>query len=110
MVCMEKQIEKPKVGRPVCLDATVVRKLEAALATGFSVTTACYVSGISRSSFYEHKALDKEFSDKMKFAEEWSTYKARLTILKAIDNGDVAAARFWLTHKARTEFAPPKSY
>jgi hypothetical protein len=110
MVCMRKQIEKAKIGRPACMDADTVRKLEAALATGFSITVACHVSGISRATFYEYKALDKDFSDKMKLAEEWSTYKARLTILKAIDNGDVAAARFWLTHKARAEFAPPKSY
>jgi hypothetical protein len=105
-----KQLEKQKVGRPSVITAEAVQKLEAALATGFGVNAACYFSGVSRSVFYQRKAEDKEFSDKMRLAEEWSTYKARLTILKAIDNGDVAAAKFWLTHKARTEFAPPKAY
>lgn len=37
---------------------------------GFSITTACYVSGISHSTFYEYKTSDKEFSDKMKIAKE----------------------------------------
>jgi hypothetical protein len=105
-----KQLEKKKVGRPSSITPEVVRKLEAALATGFGVNAACHYSGVSRSVFYERKATDKEFSDKMRLAEDFCTYKARLTILKAIDNGDVAAAKFWLTHKCRTEFAPPKPY
>lgn len=107
---MSTQIEKPKLGRPSVLTPEAVRKLEAALAAGFGVNAACYFSGVSRSVYYERKATDKEFSDKMRLAEEFSTYKARLTILRAIDNGDVAAAKFWLTHKARAEFAPPKAY
>jgi hypothetical protein len=107
---MEKQIEKHKGGRPTILTSEVVAKLERCLAAGFSVSVATAVSGVSRSAYYERIALDKEFKDKMRFAEEWSSYKARLTILKAIDNGDVAAARFWLERKCRVEFAPPKPY
>lgn len=77
-----KTLDKSKVGRPAVVTDDVVRKLEAALAAGFSVTVACHISGISRDTFYNYKVMDKDFSDKMKLAEEWSTYRARLTILK----------------------------
>lgn len=104
-----KQLEKQKVGRPSVFTPEAVRKLEASLAAGFSVNAACYYSGISRSIYYERKALDKEFSDKMRLAEEFSTYKARMVILRAIDDGDIKAAQWWLERKARVEFSPAKS-
>jgi UDP-N-acetylmuramyl tripeptide synthase len=104
------QLQKQKVGRPSVITEDVVQKLEAALACGYSVNVACYYSGVSRSAFYEHKAMDRAFSDKMRLAEELSTHRARQVILQAIDKGDVKAAMYWLNRKARTEFAPPKSY
>jgi hypothetical protein len=107
---MYKQIVGQKAGRNPVITDDVCQKLEKSLAAGFSVSLACYFAGISRSSYYNYRAEDKEFANKMRLAEEWSTYKARITILKAIDAGDVAASRFWLERKCRVEFAPPKSY
>lgn len=98
-----------KVGRPTIVNENTIRKLEASLATGFSVTTACHFSGISTSTFYEHKALNKEFSDRVAMAEEWGTFRARQVILQAIDNNDVRAAMWFMERKARAEFAPPKA-
>jgi hypothetical protein len=97
-----------KVGRPTVLDEKTIRKLEAALCSGFSVTAACHFSGISTTTFYEHKSLDKEFADRMKLSEEWATYRARQVILQAIDRGEVKVAMWFMERKARLEFAPPK--
>jgi hypothetical protein len=97
-----------KVGRPTVINEDILRKLEAGLATGFSISTACHFAGISTSTFYEHKALDKEFSDRVRWAEEWATYKARQVIIKAIEDGNVDAAKWYLSRKARTEFSANK--
>jgi hypothetical protein len=107
---MSKQIEKQKVGRPSVITEDSVRKLEAALAYGLGVNAACYYSGVSRSVYYEHKALDKEFSDKMRMAEEFATLKARQVIINAINEGNIKVSMWYLEHKARAEFAPPKAY
>lgn len=106
---MKTQIDNRKTGRPAIVTDEVVRKLEAALCSGFSVTAACSFSGISRSTYYEYYACEKDFSDKMRLAEEFSTFKARQVILNAINKGDIKAAQWWLERKARIEFAPPKS-
>ena len=86
-----------------------MRKLETALATGFNISFACNYAGISTSTFYEHKAMDKEFNYRVRTAEDWATLRARQVILQAIDSGDVSTAKWYLASKARAEFAPPKS-
>jgi hypothetical protein len=70
-----------------------------------SVSAACYYSGVSRSTYYEYLATNKDFSDKMRMAEEWSTFRARQVILQAIDSGDIKAAQWWLERKSKAEFA-----
>lgn len=101
--------KQQKTGRPTVLTEDAVRKLEAALCAGYSVNAACYFSGISKSVFYEHKALDKDFSEKIRLAEEFSTYKARLVVVNAINEGNIKAAMWYLERKARLEFAPNKA-
>lgn len=103
---MSSNIRTQKVGRPSVINEDVIRKLEAGLSMGFSVSTACHFAGISTSTFYEHKS-DKEFSDRVQWAEDYATYRARQVLIQAIDNGDVSAAKYWLERKARAEFAPP---
>jgi len=102
---MRSQIQKAKIGRPPAIKEDTVRKLEVCLASGYSITTACYFSGVSRSTYYEYLAMDKDFSDKMRMAEEASTFRARQVILQAIDSGDIKAAQWWLERKAKSEFA-----
>jgi hypothetical protein len=109
MNSMSSKIQKPKIGRPSVINEDTVRKLEASLASGFGVSAACHYSGISTSTYYEHQALDKDFSDKMSLAEDWSTFRARQVILQAINNGDIKAAQWWLERKAKFEFAPSKA-
>jgi len=102
---MSSKIQKPKIGRPSIINEDTVRKLEASLASGFGVSAACYYSGVSRSTYYEYLATNKDFSDKMRMAEEWSTFRARQVILQAIDGGDIKAAQWWLERKSKAEFA-----
>ncbi|EQD38876.1 hypothetical protein B2A_11310 [mine drainage metagenome] len=106
---MSSKIEKAKIGRPAAINEDTVRKLEASLASGYGVSSACHFSGVSRSTYYEHLAMDKDFSDKMRMAEEWCTFRARQVILQAIDNGDIKAAQWWLERKSKFEFGSNKA-
>jgi hypothetical protein len=101
-------IRTQKAGRPSVINEDIIRKLEACLSCGFSVSFACSYAGISTSTFYEHKALEDEFKYRVHRAEEWATLRARQVILDAIDKGDVSAAKWYLERKSRFEFAPPK--
>jgi|GEM_PF-2636379 len=91
-------------GRPTVITGEVVRKLEDAFKAGFSVSEACLASGISRAIYYEHKASNEAFSDKMELAQKYMTIRAKKVVVQAIDNGNFNAAKWWLEHRARDEF------
>lgn len=86
-----------------------VQKLEQALQDGFSVEMACHVSGISRSTYYEHLGSNPDFSHKMELAKDWTMQRAKQVVAQAIDKGDLKMATWWLERRARAEFAanPP---
>ncbi len=71
---------------------------------------ACHVSGISRSTYYAHLQADPDFSDKMALAQEWAVARARQVIIRAVDEGNLKAAMWFLERKARAEFGanPPQ--
>ena len=96
-------------GRPTVMTNATVQKLEAALRDGFSVEMACHVSGVSRSTYYGHLNSNPDFMDKMELARQWPTQRAKQVVVQAINNGDLAAAKWWLERKERAEFAanPP---
>lgn len=91
-------------GRPTVISDRVVRKLEAALRDGFNVSEACLVSGVSRSVYYERKASDSVFADKMELAQKYVTIRAKKVVVQAIDDGNFNAAKWWLEHRERDEF------
>jgi hypothetical protein len=70
------------IGRPTIMTKVTVQKLEQALRDGFSIEMACYVSGVSRSTYYNHLASETAFLDKMTLAQSW-----------------------WLERKLRAEFS-----
>lgn len=96
-------------GRPTVMTKATVQKLEAALRDGFSVGMACHVSGVGRSTYYQHLQSDPEFADKMELAQDWTTQRAKQVVAQAIDKGDLKMATWWLERRARAEFAanPP---
>lgn len=93
-----------KLGRPTVITPLIVLKLEQAFRDGFSVSKACELSGISRSTYYEHYGIDSDFQDKMQLAQGWVTEKARKVVVNAIDCGDLQSAKWWLERKAKSEF------
>ena len=106
---MNTQINKSEPGRPAKMTEATVRKIEMALWHGFSISTSCLISGISRDTYYSHIAKNPELSDRFALAQEMVSYKARNNILRAVAQGDISASKFWLERKSRSEFAPPKA-
>jgi len=98
---------KAQTGRPTVMTQNTVQKLEEALKEGFSVDMACHVSGISRSTYYDHINSNSSFSYKMELAQDWVTQRAKQVVANAIDSGDLKAAQWWLERKARSEFSNP---
>jgi hypothetical protein len=98
-----------KSGRPTVITKVTVSKLEQALKDGFSVEMACYVSDISRSTYYAHLQTDVEFMDKMELSQAWATERAKQVVIQSIDKGNLKAAQWWLERKQRAEFSlnPP---
>jgi hypothetical protein len=96
-------------GRPSVMTKATVLKLEQALKDGFSVEMACYVSVISRSTYYAHLKVDVDFMDKMELAQTWATERAKQVVVQAIDKGNLKAAQWWLERKLRSDFSlnPP---
>ena len=93
-------------GRPTVITQYAVQKLEQAFKHGFSVSTACLYAGISRSVYYQHASNDPDFLDRMQLAQAWVTMRAKLVVVKAINENSLPAAKWWLEHKARDEFGP----
>ena len=93
-----------QTGRPTVMTEATVQKLEQALQDGFSVERACYLSGVGRSTFYDHCNGNPGFADKMCLAQEWATERAKQVVIQAIDSGNLKAAQWWLERKAYREF------
>jgi hypothetical protein len=93
------------IGRPTIMTKVTVQKLEQALRDGFSIEMACYVSGVSRSTYYNHLASETAFLDKMTLAQSYATERAKQVVVQAIDKGDLKAAQWWLERKLRAEFS-----
>jgi len=70
-------------GRPTVINEATVRKLEQAFKDGLSVSEACFVSDIGRTTYYEHKASNKDFANKMELAKAYVTIRAKKTVVHA---------------------------
>ena len=91
-------------GRPTVITQDTVRKLEQAFKDGLSVSEACFISGIGKRTFYDHKASDEDFAHKMELGKAYVTLRAKKVVVQAINDGNLTAAKWYLERKARNEF------
>jgi len=91
-------------GRPTVITDDTVRKLEEAFQDGFNVSEACLTAGISRSAYYERKAADEVFADKMELARKYVSIRAKKVVVQAVNDGNFNAAKWWLERRERSEF------
>lgn len=76
------------IGRPSKITPEVVRKLEASFQWDLSVSEACALAGISRSTYYGYLRTHEEFSHKIARAQAYPIVLARQTVLQQIKAGD----------------------
>lgn len=94
-----------KVGRPKATDKPdVVSLLVTSFHNGLNVREACTQSGISHEAYYNRLRTDEQFTDTMAKAQLQPKMNAKVVVLKAINGGDVNAAKWWLERKSRDEF------
>ena len=91
-------------GRPSKFTDETVNLIESAFKEGSTVTEACYIAQISRETYYEWCESQKDFSDRMKRAQEYPDNIAKRLIVKAMTKGDVETAKWWGKNKMREEF------
>jgi hypothetical protein len=89
-----------KVGRPVALNDRVIDILDAAIRRGLSVTEACMLAGIHRSTYYEHLANNEVFAYRMELARCWLGIIANCVVFNSIviDN-NLSTSKWYLSHR-----------
>jgi hypothetical protein len=93
------------MSRPSVITHDVVRKLEQAFRSGLTIEEACRTSGIARSTYYRQLEVSEGFSDKMARSQDYLILIARHTICKAIEDGNIRAAKWYLERKHPEEFS-----
>lgn len=68
------------------------------------MSQACYTTGIGRTAYYVRLDSDKMFANKMGLAQEYVIIKAKQLVVQEIEDGNLAAAKWWLERRARDEF------
>lgn len=81
----------------------VLRKLEEAFAIGASDKEACFYADIAPSSLYYYQERHPEFSERKAALKEKPILMARQTIVKNLDNPDIA--KWLLERKRKQEFS-----
>lgn len=91
-------------GRPETITPEVVQQLKYAFSKGCSVTEACLFAEIARSVFYAYCSRNPGFLDNCKELQERPMLQARLNIVEAIENKDLATSKWYAERKSKSEF------
>lgn len=81
--------------------------LIASLQNGLSVRQACLQAGIGKTAFYEEKARNEEFSDRIEKAEQYVLTVARQNIVKSVVSGNISDS--WRLLERKDPEYKPKS-
>lgn len=94
-----------KIGRPTEMTPETIDKLEYAFALGCSDLEACYYADIGKSTLYNYQNEHPEFLERKNTLKERPVFKARNEVMRAINEGDTATARWFLERKVKQEFS-----
>lgn len=83
----------------------VISKLEQAFAIGSSTREACFFAGISESTYYQWCKDNPSLMERMKLLKQKPVLKSRQVVMTALNNNDVATARWYLERKCKDEFS-----
>jgi hypothetical protein len=92
------------VGRPRTIDDEGVRKLVDLFSNGHTVATACRLSGIPRSTYYNELARNEVFSDIMTASQDLLTWRATQIVTHSIMGHNLDTAKWWIDRNDRLKF------
>jgi len=88
-------------GRPTKMTEDVVKKLESIFQIDWTVWEACSYVWISRETYYNREAQDKDFLYRMTKAKDYPHILARKTLMKWLQDWDTKAAIEYLKRRDR---------
>ncbi len=99
-----KKKSKGKVGPPTKKTEERVRQLKYAFGIGCNVRESCLYAGISKTTYYEWTAADKQLSDEIAALREEPVLEARKTVMESLKD-DPKTAMWFLERKRKDEFS-----
>jgi hypothetical protein len=92
------------VGRKTVMTPEIVTKLEQVFAMGGTDEEACLYAGIGKSTLYNYQQKVPEFLERKEALKMNPIFKARETIVAALDDPNIA--KWYLERKRKQEFSP----
>jgi len=83
----------------------VIGKLEVTLATGATIKEACFVAGIAESTYHLWCSENEKLSERFRGLRDTPVLKAREVVAKALEDGDIGTAKWYLERQRKSEFA-----
>lgn len=91
-------------GRPPVLTPENISKLKQAFQWGAKDEEACSFAGIGKTTFYDHKAKNKEFSEEIDGWKQNPILKAKKSVVESLEKNPDLALRY-LERKCKDEFS-----
>jgi len=82
-----------------------VQELTKAFEDGATITEACHIAQIARSTYYNWVEQYPEFMDKMSEAQEYPDAVAKMVVVRAMKKSDVETSKWWLERRIKKEFS-----
>lgn len=83
----------------------VVEKLIQAFEDGANIVQACKTAEISTDTYYNKLKDDKDFSAKMKNAQDYPDVVAKMNLVRAMKRNDIDVSKWWAERRMRGEFS-----
>jgi hypothetical protein len=91
--------------RKTVITEEVISKLLEAFSMGYKVNHACLYAEICKQTFYNYCNKTEGFLEHCHELRQHPSIKAIALINKAINEGDVNSAKWWLERKCKEEFS-----
>ncbi len=104
---MAKQY-KYTTGRPTKMTEETIKKLLDAFSYSFTDEEACLYADISPKTLYTYCEKRPEFTQQKEALKKKPNLKAKMNLLKDINNQNVDTSKWWLERKSKNEFSTKK--
>ena len=101
----KKNKNECKCGRPTVMTPEAIDKLKTAFMMGCSNEEAVLFAGINRTSLYNYEKENPQFVDEKEILRQRPKLKARMNVIKSIENESVDDSKWYLERKLKGEFS-----